>query len=278
MKTYYSIVSISTKPFLGEKIGVGLLCVTSENVFFHFSHEKFKLISKLLPTEARLLALNSLKSIESIVSTENEVKNQLIGQNRNIAVSESYINYLHRYNNNLIQFSQAEQIDVEMDLNDFRKMVQKYIFSNEIFNPIQTTKVISVIDQFKNTFKPRLKKYVNLDFKVSNDIIKGLISPITVDLFGKNGAFVTGQTIDFSKDRNWLAHDINAYMCLAFTTEMNDKDAKCFLLGEEPNKKLTLNHEMWNNARTLKNIEFVPINESEKVIDYLVEKGVSPII
>ena len=278
MKTYFSIVSISTKPFLGEKIGIGLLCVSPTKIFFHFSSEKFKLISKLLPKEARTLALNSLKSIESTILSENQIKSQLIEQNRSINISESYINYLHRYNNNLIQFSQAEQIDMELNENGFQKMIQKYIFSDEIFEPIQATKRFSTIDQFKNTFKPRLKQYVNIDFKVSNDIIKGLISPVTVDLFGKNGAFVTGQTIDFSKDKNWLSHDINAYMYLALSTEMNDKKAKCFLLGEEPSKKLTLNHEMWNNARIVKNIDFVPINESEKVIDYLVKKGVSPIV
>jgi hypothetical protein len=59
---------------------------------------------------------------------------------------------------------------------------------------------------------------------------------------------------------------------------MSDKNAKCFLIGEEPNKKLGLNHEIWNNARNAKNIEFVSIDESEKVIEYLIKKGVTPIL
>jgi hypothetical protein len=278
MKTYFTIVSISTKPFLGEKIGIGLLCLSPSGNFFHFSSEKFKLISKLLPIEAKSLALNSLKEIESTVLSVVDGESQLVGATKFSNVTESYINYLHRYNTNLIQFSKVETIDLELNELVFQKMVQKYIYSNEIFEPIQKTKITSVVEQFKSGFKSQIKKYVNIDFKVSNDIIKGLISPVTVDLFGKNGAFVTGQTIDFSKDKIWLSHDINAYMYLALTTEMNDERAKCFLLGEEPSKKLILNHEMWDNARNAKNIEFVSLNESQKVIDYLVENQVSPIV
>jgi hypothetical protein len=278
MRSYYSIISISTKPFLGEKIGIGLLCVSPSEIFFHYSEEKFKLISKLLPKEARILALNSLKSIHSVLQTENKNNSQLFQESKPESVSETYLNYLNRYNNNLVQFSSVEEIEMELNKFNFRKMFQKYIYNTEIFEVEQKSNCLTEFDSFKKTFKPRLKQYVNIDFKVSNDIIKGLISPVTVDLFGKNGAFVTGQSIDFSKDKNWLLHDINAYMYLTLSTEMSDKNAKCFLIGEEPNKKLGLNHEIWNNARNAKNIEFVSIDESEKVIEYLIKKGVTPIL
>lgn len=278
MKTYFSIVSIATKPFLNEKIGVGLLCVSPTETFFHFSHEKFKLISKLLPKEASILAFNSLQTIEANLVSENQAQDLFQSQESRFNISESYLNYLNRYNNNLIQFSPIEQIDIQLDLVVFQKMVRKYIFSKEVFTPRQLQKKQNTIELFRQSFKPRLKKYVNIDFKVSNDLIQGLISPITVDLFGKNGAYVTGQTIDFSKDKTALKNDINAYMYLALSTEMNDKSAKCFLLGEEPDSHLTQNHEIWNNARSARNIEFVPIQESEKVIVYLEEKGVQPVI
>ena len=36
-------------------------------------------------------------------------------------------------------------------------------------------------------------------------------------------------------------------------------------------------HQIWDNARKVKNIEFLPLDESEKVIQYLEDKKVKPI-
>lgn len=276
MKTFYSIVSISTKPFFNEKIGIGLLCVNDIETYFHFSTEKFKWVGKLLNNDAKLQALNSLKTIESEVN-KHSVDIKGLYTNSTFLFSESYINYLSRYNNNLVQFSEPTEIEIDLNQSIFEKLFQKYIFAEEKFQLLKIERKHSVIETFKNSFKPRLKQYVNTDYTVSNNVIKDLIAPITVDLFGKNGAFVTGQTIDFSKDKHHLTNDISSYMYLALTTEMNDKEAKCYLLGEEPSKDLVHNHQIWDNARKVKNIEFLPLDESEKVIAFLKKKKVKPI-
>lgn len=270
MRTYISIVSIATKALTHEKFGIGLLCITSDRSFFRYSVEKWRIISKLLPKEARSLAMSSLKSIEAQL-TENPF--QLKGDNHSF--SESYLEYLSRYNNNLIQFSKPEYIDLDVNEILFRSLFRKYIYSDEKFTEHRAE--VNVLDTFKTVFLNRAEIYANIDYTVTNSIIKDLISPVKVDLFGKNGAYVTGQTINFSKNKAYLLNDINAYIHLALSTEMADENAKCFILGEEPDKSLPENHKIWENARRSKNVEFVPIDESEKVIDYLEKKGVSPV-
>lgn len=276
MKTFYSIVSISTKPFFSEKIGVGLLCVNKNQVYFHFSGEKLKWISKLLTKDAKNQALNSLRAIDRIVK-ENSVSTNFLNSGTTIALSENYIHYLSRYNNNLVQFSSPMEIDLDLDESVFQKLFKKYIHTEEQFNFLKVEKRNSYIEDFKTNFKPRISRYVNTDYTVNNEIIQGLIAPITVDLFGKNGAFVTGQTIDFSKEKRFLSKDVSSYMYLALTTEMADKGSKCFLLGDEPSKELSFNHQIWDNARKHQNIDFVPISESERIVEFLKEKGVIPI-
>jgi hypothetical protein len=276
MKTFYSIVSIATKPFFDEKISVGLLCINDFETYFHFSSAKLKWVGKFLSNDAKTQALNSLKSIAFEVKKSDIESNEFF-INSNLPFSSSYLNYLSRYNNNLVQFSAPIEIEIELNSVVFEKLFHKYIFAEEKFQVLKTEKKQSIIETFRNTFKPKIKQYANTDFTVNHHIIKDLITPITVDLFGKNGAFVTGQAIDFSKETSNLAKDINSYMYLALATEMNDSDAKCYLLGEEPKKDLVKNHQIWNNARKAKNIEFLTFDESEKVIEYLERRKVRPI-
>ena len=122
MKTYYSIISVATKPQLNEKIHLGLLCVTPQKSYFHFSKRKFKIISKLLNPQTQKLALSALQGIHNEI---NHIKSDV--------ATEGYLNYLSRYNNGLIQFSSSTKIDLMIDESMFHILFRKYIFSKEKF-------------------------------------------------------------------------------------------------------------------------------------------------
>lgn len=278
MKPYYTIVSIATKPQLNEKFNIALLCVTQNRVYFHFSEEKLKIVSKLVSPEARKLAKSMLLSIEVSTQDQNSDRTQLFdGGEQSSMVTESYLSYLNRYNNNLIQFTAPTPIDLDVTEEVFQALFKNYIYTEEVFELIQEIQPVSKIERFKNTIKRKAHKYVNIDYQVSDELIHGLIAPVTVDMFGKNGAYVTGQTIDFSKKSHLLLNDLNAYMYLALSTEMSDEKAKCFLLGEEPDKDNAKSHAIWNNVRKTDQVEFVPLQESERVIEYLKANGVEPV-
>jgi hypothetical protein len=277
MKTYYSIVSIATKPQFNEKFGVGLLCVTPTDVFFHFSKSKFDIVSKLLPSSARKLALANLNAIEQGVQDSRETPNLLFkGGERSMMVAESYISYLHRYNNNLVQFTAPETIDVEVDYTIFKALFQKYIYSNEVFDAVIKPKKRSFI-AIRNNFRKAASAYANTDFNVTKEIIQDLIVPVNVDVFGKNGAFVTGQSLDFSKNATSLQSEISSFFYLTEHTLNADKNSMSFVLGDEPSKENELNHRFWKNVCDASIVEFVPTDESERIISYMQEKGVAPI-
>jgi hypothetical protein len=135
MKAYYSIVSISSSSHLNERFNIGLLCVDDDQAFFHYSKTKFKILGRLFSKSARELALSTLNSIDKSVDDANalnEKKNQFFDSSKELnKLSSDYLNYLNRYNNNLIQFSAPKSIDLEINRDVFEKLFQKYIFKNE---------------------------------------------------------------------------------------------------------------------------------------------------
>merc|ERR1711991_855879 len=158
MKTYYSIVSIATNSKLNEKFNIGLLCVTSEQTFFHFSKDKFKIVSKLLSTNGRKLAMSALKGMEDQICNTSASGEALFGQEgmKLQAVSEPYIAYLNRYNNNLVQYSTPVTIDLDVDYTVFKTLFKKYVYRDEVFYSVIEPKAKTFV-KIRNSFRKEAK-------------------------------------------------------------------------------------------------------------------------
>lgn len=281
MTSYYSILSISSHSHLGERFNVGLLCVNNDKAYFHFSETKLKIVSKLFTKSAELLIRSSMESIHKEVfdfNAEQMGNKELFNQTKHKKnLSQTYLTYLSRYNNNLVQFTAPDEIDLAIDQTIFESLFRKYIFNDELFNR-DLNKQVSQINTVYESFLRTAEKYVNTNFKVTSDIIAGLISPKKVDMFGKNGSFNLAHSIDFSLKPQSLTHHLDSFMYLALSSEMaEDKKASCFLIGNEPLKN-SPNHKIWQNVKELETVEYVPFDEREKIIQHFKKEGVTPII
>jgi len=192
------------------------------------------------------------------------------------AVSETYISYLNRYNNNLVQYSSPITIDLEVDYEVYKALFKKHIYNNEIFDLIIQPKTKS-FTSIRNKFRNSVSTYANTNFNVTNKIIQDLIAPVKVDAFGKNGAYVVGQTLDFEMSSSQLQSKITSFLYLTEHTLRIDKKSKSFVLGNEPSKKNKENHQLWQSVSNAKVLEFVPFDESERVVAYMKTKGVAPV-
>lgn len=279
MKTFYSIVSIATNPQLDEKFGVGLLCVDEKGAHFYFSEDKLRIVSRLITSEAKNLVKSSLVNIKEAIEVKATSKGELAFDNISSLdkISASYISYLSRYNNNLLQFSAPTQIDLKIDQKIFQKLFHKFIYSKEDFS-IKSVEHKLSISSLKKPILEKAKSYVNINFDVTNEHIKGLITPKTVDMIGKNGSYNIAHAIDFNTTFNTLNHNLDYYMHLALSTELvEDEHAFCFLIGSEPAKR-TKNHQIWKNVKSSKQVEFVSFDESDKVIEHFKNTGVEPLV
>ena len=276
MKTYYSIVSVAPKSYLNERFNVGLLCVTPEETFFHFSEAKFKIVSKLLSTTGVKLAFFALEGIKQTLHV-TEINNELSFSNSSFSlVSESYLNYLHRYNNNLIQFTEPVQIDIDVNREVFEILFKKYIFSSEIFESI-TKPEKSIFLKVSKQLLAQAKTYASIHFSVNSSVVPELAVPVTVDIFGKNGSFVASQLIDFKKQKHSLIGEISSYLYLVEKTNRSDSKSKSFIIGDEPSKNDKEHHQIYKDLYQANLVEIISLNESERIIDYMKEQGVGPI-
>src|SRR5690606_32772530 len=97
-------------------------------------------------------------------------------------ITESYINYLSRYSNNLIQFSEPKVIDIDFSFENFTKIFEKYIYS---FNQVTAEIVVdSILDKVKRQLYPKIDNRVNLDISLNSTHFENLFIPIEVNFIG----------------------------------------------------------------------------------------------
>ena len=118
MKTFYSIISINIRPEINERLSVGLIMIFGEKVFFRYSNSKLNIIQKLTGKEIWKATHNYLKLVQSSVSnkalsTNKDLLNLKVENKYSRLFSEQYIEYLSRYNNNLVSFSKPNFIELE---------------------------------------------------------------------------------------------------------------------------------------------------------------------
>jgi hypothetical protein len=116
------------------------------------------------------------------------------------------------------------------------------------------------------------------DISKNSNNFNELLTPVDVNFLGKNGVIVAGQTIDFKKRLYNLENDLTRFISFTKAVDYSsDKKGKYFLVGQEPNKiENPTNHKTWKNVRESHLVEYVDLNDTEKIKNYIFEKGVTP--
>lgn len=112
--------------------------IFGEKVFFHYSKQKLSIIQRLVSKNVYKATLDYLKMLEQSVSnSENlNVPNgnlRLKPTNKYDRIfSEQYIEYLSRYNSNLVSFSNTNFIEAEASQQVFETIFRKLIDDSPI--------------------------------------------------------------------------------------------------------------------------------------------------
>ena len=277
MATYYSILSVHIRPEIQEKISIGFLLVGEGKVFFNFSKNKLLAAKGLLPETSFRLLKDSLKNIETTAVIENNTKSQLLLNDtlKKNTFSMSYIDYLSRYNNNVLSFSAPKKIDLQPSEEIYNKLFNKFIDDSEIVTAINKA---NNADTFKANNKVQLIRHFNVDREFTSIEIPKLIAPVKVDLLGKNEIPVYVQAVDLDKTVYHIEYELAqlAFLNLAFTEE--NKPAKGFVLSSEPDKKELKQHNIWKQLRSSKQFEYIDLSEPEKILEYAKKHGVQPLV
>ncbi len=191
-------------------------------------------------------------------------------------LNESYFGYLNRYSNNLVVYSEPRKIDIDINLENFKSIFNKYVFEyDEEINLIKNEDILSKV---RTKLFTKIEDRVNLNVTVSSNDFNELLTPVDVNFIGKNGVVVAGQTIDFVKRMYNLENDLTRFISFTKAVDYScAKKGKYFLVGQEPNKlESPSNHKTWKHVRESHLVEYIDLSETEKIQEYIISKNVSP--
>jgi len=274
MNTFYTILSVPIRPEIDEKLSVGLLIVSGNELFYNVSETKLNIVKKLVNANSYKIIQDSLKHISKSIKHEAPIdsKKQLMIINKSDKFNSSYIDYLSRYNNNLLSLSSPKPIEVKASKDLFNKLFLKFVDESGVV-PSSVQKEVHLIESFKKEYLPTVKEYFNIEKEISFSDYPGLLMPVKIDLMGKNEIEVFAQTVNMDKNLRSVQLDISDLLLI----QKAIPKAKQFLISQEPDKNNVENHNVWNNIRQYKELEYVDISEVEKIKNYAVKHCVKPL-
>ena len=278
MKTIYSILYVNLNTTLNARVSIGVLVSNGSKNYFKFSSDKLSAFKGILNSERYGLVKSYLKSIDKEIVSDNIVDSNKLFIKRDFKndwINESYLVYLSRYSNNIIQFSEPKTIDVDLNDNTFKRIFEKYIF--KFSNDTNVEPEFNVYSIVKKQLFPKIQEKVNIEKTLTSDDFENLFAPIDIDFIGVNGIPVAGQTIDFEKSHYYLENDVTRFVSLTKAIELEgDSRGKYFVLGREPQKRVNKNHLLWEHIRDTEFLEFVDISEVGIIEDYIQKNNVRP--
>jgi hypothetical protein len=212
MNSFYSILYIQSEAVSDEKISVGLFLNTGEQPLFDFSERKLKVVSKLIgadATESIERLFGNLKKKTASVS-ENENQKEAFELT---PFKESYFNYLNRYSNNLLSYSDPSANRGDFRGSDYNELFRLLIDKN--YNiPIEKKK------SFKDSVKQRIRGSVieektDTFYKIPKEQVESIYRDHTVDYIGANGSIISGNSVDMKGNSYNLENKFNLLRVLA---------------------------------------------------------------
>ena len=275
MAAHYSILSVLIRPEIQEKISVGFLLIEGEDIFFGYSKNKLSISKALLSDNAYKSLKDALHNIQETANAQHLKDESLsFGFGKENTFTKSYIEYLSRYNNNILSFTSPKEIEITATQDVFSALYRKFVD-----NSIITIKehFLNSIEKFKLERHEILARHFDIDREITHKEVDKLIVPVTVTFIGQNEKPTFIQSLDLEKRTDLLVNDISEILFLQKAFKESGSDSVAMAITNEPNKKeFPKQHDIWNQLRNTKDIKNYDVSEVEEVIQYAEKHGVKP--
>ncbi|MES2655905.1 MAG: hypothetical protein V4620_09975 [Bacteroidota bacterium] len=275
MATYYSILTAIIRPEIQERISIGLLLMGDEGVHFNYSTNKMAAVRTILHENDYKLFKDYVQMVVAKVSEIGKQKQQISLDKNYSVINEPYINYLSRYNNNLLSFTPTKSIDVPSTDDIFIKLFHKFIDNIDQSKPIEQKRTF---EAFRRKNEQILKSHYTIEKEIYNKELPGLIAPVKVDLIGMNEIPVYAQSIEMDRNVYHIENDIAKLLFLRDAFGKKFKHRTEFIVSSEPQKTQVKQHAIWKNLRTSHEFTYLDESEAGKIIEYAEQHGVKPLI
>lgn len=214
MKSIYSIIYIKPNSMTSEKIAVALMLISGNKVWYEYEPAKISLAEKFFTNKDTIkLISHTLKSVKTFLADTNNT------------VDEDYLNYLHKYSNNLIHYSKPYALALDGDDAIFNTLLEKIL---DYKLPISNApKKFNFHHQFKTVLKDaKIENKVDIDLILTPTEIKGIYADTTIKVIGKNGILTAANNIDFHISETALINQLNQWDVLVHALNKFSADKK----------------------------------------------------
>lgn len=275
MSSHFSILSIVSKPEIGEHIAIGILLVAKGDVFLKISKRKMNIAKKLVDEpvfsyiqDCLLDLRKDVGSLSGLRENESLFNEQVFASGK---YSSGYLEYMGRYSNNVLAFSSPKQIDKDADNELLDILYRKYIDANSVESKSET----QLFGRLNRDFYPRVRSHFNVEQRITENEVPKLLVPVKLDLIGHNDRPVFAQKIDLERRMDFIQNDFGTVSMISDVLV----NPQGFIISAEPNKaKYPEQHDVWIRLRQRNSTEYVDISEVERIKEYAELHDVQPFL
>lgn len=193
MKNFLSPLCIRTNTVSGERICIGLFVAAEDRFYFAWSESKLKVAARLAAEDIYPILSRSFLTMEQELTAEGRDKTKYAA-----SYTHNYFAYLEAYNNGLLEFRKPNILPKAITSSQFQSLYKLYV--GESLAPKEPLeKPVTLHQKIKKYLKaPVFARKADLNYKISEDLIKTIYRPQQVDFISCNGSLLTGSSIDFT--------------------------------------------------------------------------------
>ena len=256
----YTTLYLQTNAASQERLAVGLLMVEEgrQRVQFAYSQRKLRL-GKDLSNRSRLRdvrwALENLRqqvAKHTAPSAPGEIA--FPASLKQSPFTARYLDYLHRYQKNLLQYGKPVGIDLPCTDENFAFLYQEQV--DAVLESVQTSEQRRALLQLPE--RSIIRNRFNLNVRADRRVDPRIDIPVRVSLLGKNGQEYYGKIIDPFRPAHYIDGDTSSFYALSVQTA----GSRHFAISQEPDRSLyPKRHQAWATLRNVGKFEYLDVSE-----------------
>jgi len=272
MKTYYSIIKVVPNSLVGDAISIGMILSDDNSFFIRFSNSKIRIAKTLLGDKKKLLDF-FISKIEESFTKINITDKEMNLFHFPDKINSQYLSYLHKYNNNVIQYDEPKYIAESNTSNTFDALFSLMIENENLYKEKSiSVQSVKTLENINKKLIERVKHKVHTNIKFTDKIIPSLYFNYEMDCIGLNGVFTAAKSINFNQSELTIQKEVSNYYAISSMLEnlkgKYGKENNFYLISDEPDNIGSKEHMLWEKLR--KGIKFKLIYSEEA--DIVAEK------
>jgi hypothetical protein len=277
MNTFYSIIKISPNNVAGDNVAIGIALFDGEKIRHYFSERKRKIASKLLEGNSLDLSFVVKQFIYRFDEINKEKEDLVLFSKYKKFNDSAYFDYLNKYSQGLVQFSQPFMVNDKIDDFKFGKIIE--LVFNESFNEtisLTEDKPDLKIEKINRELIVPVQEKVHTNYRFTKSNLPSIYFPFEMECIGLNGSLIGAKYLSFEKTKQTLDLNLGHYFTIISTlSNMYNKrlkDNEFFLISDEPTDIKSQEHQVWESVNSNELIKIIPSEKAGDVANRILEK------